>query len=95
MFKTQENILSPRVSSHTKWSAINWHKVEKYVDKLQKRIYRAEVNGDWRKVRNLQRILLNSNGALLLAIRRVTQKNKGKRTPGIDGFRALTDALRG
>ena len=95
MFKTQDKILSPRVSSHTKWSAINWHKVEKYVDKLQKRIYRAEINGEWRKVRNLQRILLNSNGALLLAIRRVTQKNKGKRTPGIDGFRALTDALRG
>ena len=26
----------------TDWSSINWYKVEKYVDKLQKRIYHAE-----------------------------------------------------
>jgi RNA-directed DNA polymerase len=44
-----------------------------------------------RKVRNLQRMLANSNAALLLAIRRVTQNNKGKRTPGIDGYTALND----
>ena len=27
----------------TDWNTINWYKTEKYVDKLQKRIYRAEV----------------------------------------------------
>ena len=38
----------------TDWSSINWYKVEKYVDKLQKRIYHAESIGDSRKVRDLQ-----------------------------------------
>ena len=75
----------------TDWTAIKWHKVEKYVDKLQKQIYRAESEKSFRKVRHLQIILTNNKAALLLAICRVTQINKGKRTPGIDGFRSLTD----
>lgn len=76
------------------WSSINWYKIEKHVDKLQKRIYHAESTGDTRKVRNLQRILLHSDSALLLAIKKVTQTNKGRKTAGIDGFRALTDRKR-
>ena len=38
--------------------------------------------------------MLNSDAALLLAIKKVTQTNKGKRTPGIDGFIALSDKQR-
>ena len=76
------------------WANINWFKVGKYVDKLQKRIYRAVCEGDFRKVRNLQRILYRSDSVLLLAIKRVTQTNKGRKTAGIDGFRALTDKKR-
>ena len=79
----------------TDWSTINWYNVIKYIDKLQKRIYRAESNRNYRKVRDLQRMLIRSKAALLLAIKRVTQINKGKRTPGIDGFRALNDEKRG
>lgn len=75
----------------TDWSSINWYKVEKYVDKLQKRIYRAASVKNTRKVRDLQRMLLYSDSALLLAIKRVTQKNKGKRTSGLDGVRVLSD----
>jgi RNA-directed DNA polymerase len=79
----------------TNWSAINWLNSFKYVGKLQKRIYRAQSENNFRKVRDLQRMLMNSKAALLLAIRRVTQTNAGKRTPGIDGFRALSDKMRG
>ena len=78
----------------TDWAAIKWHKVIKYVDKLQKQIYRAESEKDFRKVRHLQIILINSKAVLLLAIRKVTQINKGKKTPGIDGFRVLNDKRR-
>jgi len=39
-------------------------------------------------------MLLHSNAALLLAIKKVTQTNKGKQTPGIDGFRVLNDKKR-
>ena len=41
-------------SSTTDWDNVNWNKTEKYVDKLQKRIYDAESKGDSRKVRDTQ-----------------------------------------
>jgi len=96
MMKYSENNFRESTFSYTTdWNNINWHKIIKYVDKLQKRIYLAKSENNTRKVRNLQRILIHSKAVLLLAIRRVTQINKGKRTPGIDGFRALSDKKRG
>lgn len=74
----------------TDWDSISWLNISQYVEKLQQRIYRAESLGKIRKVRDLQRLLINSEAALLLSIRRVTQINKGKRTAGIDGYKALT-----
>jgi RNA-directed DNA polymerase len=82
------------MSLPTDWQAIKWQKAEKYVEKLQKRIFHAEKNGDKRKVRDLQRTLMKSKSALLLSIRRVTQINKGKRTAGVDGFKALSPEKR-
>ncbi|GAA5818217.1 MAG: group II intron reverse transcriptase/maturase [Methanobrevibacter sp. CfCl-M3] len=92
MMKTSKcKVLKSTFPDKTDWNAINWHKTGKYVDKLQKRIYHAESIENSRKVRNSQRILTNSNGVLLLAIKRVTQINKGRKTPGIDGFRAISN----
>ena len=92
---TNNNVCESISSNTTKWNSINWNRVERYVDKQQKRIYKAEVKKDKRKVRNIQRMLTNSRAVLLLAVRRVTETNKGRKTPGIDGFRALTDKEKG
>ena len=72
------------------WETVNWHKPIKWVRRLTQRIYHAECQGNKRLVRNLQRLLIRSRAALLLSIRKVTQVNKGKRTAGIDGYKALT-----
>ena len=37
----------------TDWSSLKWSRIEKYVSKLQKRIFRAEREGDSHKVRDL------------------------------------------
>ncbi|MBY0134405.1 reverse transcriptase N-terminal domain-containing protein [Bacillus cereus] len=74
----------------TDWNDINWSNIGQYVEKLQQRIYHAERLGKIRKVRELQRLLMRSQATLLLSIRRVTQINKGKRTTGVDGYKALT-----
>lgn len=96
MRNTQNNnYLGSTTSGITDWTDINWSKIEKYVDKLQKRIYRAENEGNHYKARNLQRLLIHSDSTLLLAIKRVTQTNKGKRTAGIDGFKVLSNKARG
>ena len=63
------------------WNMINWQLVEKSVFKLQKRIYQASISGDVRKLRRLQKTLINSYHAKLLAIRKVSQDNKGKKKP--------------
>ena len=72
-----------------KWSDVDWNLVERKVYKLQKRIYKASQNGDVKKVRQLQKTLMRSWSAKLLAVRRVTQDNKGKKTAGIDGVKSI------
>lgn len=67
------------------WNEIPWRKLEKSSFKLQKRIYRASKCKDVKKMHNLQRLLLKSTSARMLAVRRVTQDNRGKKTAGIDG----------
>ena len=70
----------------TDWSEINWTAVERNVKRVQGRIFRAAKRGEHAKLKNLQKLLARSASAKLLAIRRVTQKNRGKHTPGIDGL---------
>nr|WP_202966473.1 reverse transcriptase N-terminal domain-containing protein [Wolbachia endosymbiont of Armadillidium vulgare] len=67
------------------WNEIPWRKLEKSSFKLQKRIYRASQCNDIKKMHNLQRLLLRSTSARTLAVRKVTQDNRGKKTAGIDG----------
>ncbi|UYV54487.1 reverse transcriptase N-terminal domain-containing protein [Priestia megaterium] len=74
--------------SHKGWYSIDWNTIQQYVTKLRQRIYRAEQQNQRRRVRKLQRLLLRSKANLLLSIRRVTQQNTGKRTPGVDGYTA-------
>ena len=89
------NICKSVSSDITDWDSINWNRVERYVDKQQKRIYKAEVDNNRKKVRNIQRMLSNSKAVLLLAIRKVTETNKGRKTAGIDGYRAMTYKQKG
>jgi RNA-directed DNA polymerase len=62
------------------WNTIGWVKIERQVFKLQKRIYRAAKREDHRQIRRLQKLLLRSRAAKLLAVRKVTQDNQGKKT---------------
>jgi RNA-directed DNA polymerase len=76
------------------WSTIDWRTVEKDVFKLQQRMYRASLRGQIVQVHRLQRLLMRSWHARLLAVRKVTQDNRGKRTAGIDGERNLSPTAR-
>lgn len=72
------------------WQEIPWAKVQRHVFRLQKRMYQATQRGNVRTVHKLQSLLSKSWYARLLAVRRVTQENRGKRTAGIDGAKLLT-----
>lgn len=76
------------------WGDINWLKVERYVFKQQKRIYAASRRGDIKQVRKLQKTLMRSWSNKVLAIRRVTQDNRGRKTAGVDGVKSLSPEAR-
>src|ERR1700694_392132 len=71
------------------WKQLPWRKLEQHVFRIQKRIYRASQRGETRKVEKLQKLLMKSKAARLLAVRRVTQDNQGKKTAGIDGVKTV------
>ena len=77
-----------------RWELLDWKTIERQVFKLQKRIYQASQRGDVKTVHHLQRLLMKSWSAKCLAVRRVTQDNRGKKTAGIDGVKALNPKQR-
>lgn len=66
------------------WDQIAWPIVHQRVRRLQTRIAKATREQNWRRVKALQRFLVNSFSAKALAVKRVSE-NDGKRTPGVDG----------
>lgn len=78
----------------TDWSAINWQRAEALVSNLRQRIFRASREGDLRKVRSLQKLLLRSRANAHVSVRKVTQKNKGKNSPGVDKVVVKTPVAR-
>jgi len=83
------------VKRHTEnWQTLPWKQIQRNVYRLQQRIYQASCRGDWKRVHNLQRLLLRSWSARCLAVRRVTQDNRGKRTAGVDGVALPTPERR-
>jgi RNA-directed DNA polymerase len=72
------------------WKSLPWKQFQKTLFRLQRRVYKAVQVGDKRKARSLQKLILKSQAARLIAIRQVTQLNAGKKTAGIDGKASLT-----
>jgi RNA-directed DNA polymerase len=72
------------------WDFIDWRTCEEEVRRLRGRIFKAAQEGDWPKVRNLQKLLLRSRSNTLVSVRQVAQRNAGRVTAGIDGQVALT-----
>jgi N-terminal domain of reverse transcriptase len=76
------------------WNTMPWRKLEVKVFKLQRRIYQATTRGETKQAHRLQRLLATSWSAKSLAVRKVTQENKGKKTAGVDGKSHLTPPQR-
>ncbi len=66
------------------WHSIDWYKVNHNIRNLRRRIFKATQVNDWKKVRNLQKLMLKSYSNVLLAVRKATQDNKGSKTAGVD-----------
>ena len=89
MAETTDNVNGPE-DGVLDWSAIDWPVHEGNVGRLRQRIFKATQDGDLKKVRNLQKLMLRSWSNTLLSVRQVTQRNAGRKTAGVDGLVVLT-----
>jgi RNA-directed DNA polymerase len=78
------------MSKQIAWNDIDWTLVQQKISRQQRRIYKASKDGNKAKVHALQRRIIGSLAAKLLAVRRVTTENKGRNTPGVDGVKAIS-----
>lgn len=76
------------------WDLLPWQSIENSIRKLRRRIFRATQEQRWNEVRSLMKLMLRSYLNLLVSVRKVTQKNKGKNTAGVDGGLAQTAKAR-
>ena len=77
------------MNTSIEWSKIDWPKETKVVAKLQHKIYRYSLDNNRSSVEATQKALVESLSAKLLAVRRVSQDNRGKSTAGVDGVKSL------
>ncbi|WP_394852927.1 reverse transcriptase N-terminal domain-containing protein [Bacteroides fragilis] len=76
------------IDIHELWSKIDWNKCERFVQKLQARIVKAQREGRHNKVKALQWMLTHSFCAKALAVKRVTT-NKGNLLPALTRLHGL------
>ena len=72
------------------WHQIDWRQAEASVRRLRQRIFTASQAGDLKRVRGLQKLMLRSRANTLVSVRRVTERNAGRLTAGMDGEVVLT-----
>src|SRR5258708_33528790 len=73
---------APTETSSEDWAQLPWRKLERYVFRLQKRIYRASARGNVQAVHRLQQLLSRSRAARLLAVRRGRQNKPSNKKAG-------------
>jgi RNA-directed DNA polymerase len=88
--KRMQSMIRHGLTTSEFWKNLPWKQFQKTLFRLQKRVYKAVREGDKRKARSLQKLILKSQAAKLLAIRQVTQLNAGKRTAGVDSKKSLS-----
>src|SRR5262249_4770105 len=91
----QSESLANGPKGRTVWDLVDWRKANRIVTNLRQRIFRAARANDHRRVRSLQKLMLRSRSNILMSVRRVTQVNAGRNTPGVDKVLVKTPAARG
>ena len=90
--KTQATV--SEATQQRAWQSIDWNANRRIVRNLRQRIYRASREGDRRKLRSLQRLMLKCRANRETSIRKVTQVNTGRETPGVDKVTVKTPEAR-
>ena len=85
-----EVVVSGPEDDAERWRQVDWRRAEAEVRRLRQRIFTASKAGDLPRVRRLQKLMLRSRANALVSVRRVTERNAGRLTAGVDGEVVLT-----
>jgi RNA-directed DNA polymerase len=85
-----EVVVSGPEDDAVRWRQVDWRRAEADVRRLRQRIFTASKAGDLPRVRRLQKLMLRSRANTLVSVRRVTERNAGRLTAGVDGEVVLT-----
>ena len=85
-----EVVVSGPEDDAARWRQVDWRRAEADVRRLRQRIFTASKAGDLPRVRRLQKLMLRSRANTLISVRRVTERNAGRLTAGVDGEVVLT-----
>jgi RNA-directed DNA polymerase len=87
---TPVGVVSGPEDDAERWRQVDWRRAEADVRRLRQRIFTARKAGDLARVRRLQKLMLRSRANTLVSVRRVTERNAGRLTAGVDGEVVLT-----
>lgn len=76
------------------WKNTNWREIELRLHIIQNKIYVAKQDNNIAKVKKLQKLVLKSYDLKKLAVRKVTQLTRGKKTAEIDGIKNFDEEQR-
>jgi RNA-directed DNA polymerase len=85
-----EVVVSGPEDDAERWRQVDWRRTAPNVRRLRQRIFTASKAGDLQRVRRLQKLMLRSRANTLISVRRVTERNAGRLTAGVDGEVVLT-----
>ena len=66
------------------WNDVDWTIVQKRISRQQRRVYKASKAGNKTVVQALQRRIIGSLDAKLLAVRQLTTRNIGRNNAGVE-----------
>jgi len=84
----------PTQDTNTFETWIDWEEIETHVFRLQRQLAYAVEHDNRKAVRHYKWLIRNSWHVRMLAIRTVTQENKGRKTPGVDRLTYTTPEAR-
>nr|ARO91188.1 putative reverse transcriptase/maturase [Flintiella sanguinaria] len=73
------------------WDDVQWDLVQNRVRRIQRRIFKAKKLGQTKRVHWLQKHLINSVDAKLLAVQQVSSYNKDQKTAGVERVKNIDD----
>lgn len=83
-------LVSEQADGNLDWEQIDQLAIDDSIRKLRQRIFRATQQQRFNQARSLMKLMLRSYSNLLHSVHLVTEKNKGRRTAGVDNQVALT-----